>query len=107
MKREVKKVNFDELEFKSSEEVGYAIEDAPYFIMSHLQQGYQWDLLERAGENKYLVRVTAPSAKESGVYEMTEEELRAIPLGILKTPQIHLKLDEAKVTEQLRKRGMI
>ena len=106
MKREVKKVDFSELEFQSSEEVGYAIEEAPYFIMSHLQQGYQWDLLERVGEN-YLVRVNAPSAKESGVIEMTEAQLREIPLGILKTPQVHVHLDPKQAENLLRAKGLL
>ena len=107
MKRELKKVDWSELEFPSSEELGYAVEEASYFIISHLLPGQRWELLEQVPSGAYVVRVSGQGPKGDGVYEMTQEQLMEIPLGIMKTPQVHVKLDEAKVTEQLRKRGMI
>ena len=106
MKRELKNVDWDELEFPSSEELGKPVEEASYFIISHLLPGEKWELLEQDKDGSYVVRVTSPNAGVS-VSNMTQEELMEIPLGIMKTPMVHVQLDEEKVTAQLRKMGLI
>ena len=107
MKKEVRRVDFNDLEWKPSEEGGYVIEDAQYIIISHLQPGHQWDLLERTGEDTIMVRIKSPVNSENGVEELTFDYLKSIPLAIIKTPMVHVQLDEASLTKQLRKKGLI